>query len=117
MSKTRVSSEPVYISISEASQRFGYKRGSIYLMIKNGKASSKTVNDRMYVSVSDLEKRFEAFKPRIVGKRKKLKTIKPVVRTEVREVKEERSNIEVIIFTLAIALGILSGYIIATLTR
>jgi hypothetical protein len=113
-----ISSDPVFISVPEASKRFGYTRGAIYNMTKAKKITFKNVKDGVYVSASDLEKRFEANKNRIKSNRKAKRVNKVVSKPqEVHVINTNYEGIEITVIVFAGVVGAVLGYLIATLTK
>jgi hypothetical protein len=110
-----ISSDPVFISVPEASKRFGYTRGAIYNMTKGKKIAFKNVKDGVYVSVSDLEKRFETNKSRIKSLKKSKKVNKVASKPEVEVINTTYDYLEGTIVILAGVVGAILGYLIATL--
>lgn len=107
----------VFISVPEASKRFGYTRGAIYNMTKAKKIAFRNLKDGVYVSVADLEKRFEANKSRIKGIRKAKKVNKVVSKPQVEVTNTTYDYLETTVIILAGVVGAIMGYLIATLTK
>lgn len=105
--------DSVFISVPEASKRFGYTRGALYNMAKENKVLSKEVNSRLYVSAQELETRFEKNKNRIGSNKKSKKNKKKVVSENVR--KTETTNFQTGVLILAGVIGTVLGFLIATL--
>ena len=76
-----VTSDPVFITVLEASKRFGYTTGALYALASRGKITTKKVEGTIYVSVSEIEKRFEANTTRIKSFKKAVRRNRNVVTT------------------------------------
>ena len=111
-------SEPVsvFISVSEASKRFGYTRGAIYNMTKSKKINFRNLEDGLYVSAEDLQKRAEVNKSRIKSN-KKVKKQKKTAVSENYVKKTETTDFQTGVLILAGLIGIVLGYAITTLLR
>lgn len=104
----------VFISIPEASKKFGYTKGGLYNLVKTKKVTSKDINGRVYISALELETRFEKNKNRIGSNKKSKKNKKKVVVSEnVR--KTETTNFQTVVLILSGVLGTVIGFLIATL--
>lgn len=107
----------VFISVPEASKRFGYTKGAIYNLVKKGSIiNTKNFDGTVYVSSEDLQKRAETNKKRIKAN-KKAKKLKKEVVSVTTKVKTKTTNFQTGVIILAGIVGSALGFLIATLTR
>jgi excisionase family DNA binding protein len=111
-------SATVFISVPEAVKVTGYSRNHIYNLITQNKVRFQEEGHKVLVSLEDVKKRSETNKNRIKKLRnRKNKSVRKVVSnvSALETIKTTSNNsVEGTAFILAVILGIVVGYLIAT---
>lgn len=119
MNKDQVVSDPVFISMEEASTKYGYHINYLYFIARKGKVATKKISNKLYISVQDLDERFSTNSNRVKKKSKvaKVKAVKATRKPRKTTSVKQTNNAEIGVLILVSILGLVIGLIFAGLVK